>query len=405
METTKLISIEDYTYELPEGRIAKYPLSDRSASRLLVYRAGEITEGSFAELGESLPAGCVLVRNDSRVIRARLLFRRATGAEVEVFCLDPIEPTSYEGALGAHGSATWHCMLGNARRWRAGEQLVAEVAHGEGGAVRLTAERVGEGTVRFEWDNGAYTFGDVLEALGILPLPPYLNRETEAEDHTTYQTVYAAHAGSVAAPTAGLHFTPEVFGGLAARGVEVLDVTLHVGAGTFRPVKSATIGGHEMHSEWVSVRRETIARLGQSLGRIVAVGTTSVRTLESLYHLGRIVWSDPTLRPEQLAVGQWTPYDEAEHLDSTVALDALLAYMERWGLERVDFATAILIAPGYRFRIVDGLVTNFHQPGSTLLLLIAAFLGEDWRRVYDYALREGFRFLSYGDSSLLLPHG
>lgn len=400
------ISIHDYSYDLPDERIAKYPLAGRSSSRLLVYRSGEIGDSHFVNLPSELPEGAVLVRNNSRVIHARLLFQRPTGAQVEVFCLEPAEPSSYELSLQSHESCVWHCMLGNAKRWRVrAEPLVRDLDLPELGAVRLSAERVGEGQVRFSWDNEAYSFASILDALGVLPIPPYLNRETEKQDDETYQTVYAKPEGSVAAPTAGLHFTEGLFAELAGRGHRVLDLTLHVGAGTFRPVKSDTIGEHEMHRELVTVERSLVEALLSNLGSIVAIGTTSVRSLESLYQLGYSVLREPDIAPSELMVAQWSPYAEASGAEPSAveALEALLDYMDKQGLSRLSFPTAILIAPGYRFRIVRGLITNFHQPQSTLLLLIGAFLGEGWRRVYDHALAGGYRFLSYGDSSLLLP--
>lgn len=399
------ITIQDYIYDLPEERIAKYPLANRADSQLLVYRQGELRSQRFYQLGDELPAEAVLVRNNSKVIHARLLFRRETGAQVEIFCLEPLEPTSYELSLQSHESCVWHCMTGNAKRWRVGgEALVRHLELPELGAVTLRAERVAHDAVRFAWDNQRYSFASILDAMGILPIPPYLNRETEAQDDETYQTVYAKPEGSVAAPTAGLHFTPELFEELRGRGHKVLDLTLHVGAGTFRPVKSDTIGEHEMHRELISVSRSLLESLREALGHIVAVGTTSVRSLESLYHLGCRVQREPELAPMELSVGQWAPYTE-DYVWPTAeeALGTLLIYMERHGLESLSFPTAILIAPGYTFRMVSGLITNFHQPHSTLLLLIAAFVGSDWRRIYDYALAHDYRFLSYGDSSLLLP--
>lgn len=400
---TRDLSIDAYDYELPEERIAKYPLGERSASRLLLWD-GSISAHTFTDLPDLLPHGAVLVRNNSRVIRARLKVRRPTGAEIEIFCLDPLEPHSYDEALGALGSTTWHCMTGNARRWRIGTELAHHLELAQGQTVELRLTRVGHDAVRFEWTHPNLTFGDLLESMGTLPIPPYLNRPSEASDLISYQTVYAEHSGSVAAPTAGLHFTPEVFGRLSQRGHEIIDVTLHVGAGTFRPVKADTIGAHDMHSELIVLERSTIATIRRSVGRLIAIGTTSIRTLESLYHLGRMLLYTPDLAPEALALGQWTAYDEAlGSPEPSEVLDAILAYMDRHGLERLSFPTAILIAPGYRFRMVRGLITNFHQPRSTLLLLISALVGEQWRSIYTHALKHGYRFLSYGDSSLLLP--
>lgn len=397
------LSIQDFLYELPEERIAQYPLADRAESKLLIYRSGSIAQHKFSELPKLLPEHTVLVRNNSRVIHARLLFRKESGAQIEIFCLSPLEPTSYELALESRSGCTWQCMLGNARRWRSEQPLVLYLNEGEHGAVCLTARRESDVAVAFSWDNTAYTFGEILELMGILPIPPYLNRDTQAEDSKTYQTVYAASSGSVAAPTAGLHFTPEVFTELELRGIEVLDLTLHVGAGTFRPVKSETIGLHRMHQELVLIDRATIERLQTAPGRIIAVGTTSVRSLESLYHLGVKLLLDPDVQVP-LSVEQWQAYNESSKVPTAAeALDAVLIYMQDHGLEVLSFPTSILIAPGYEFRLVRGLITNFHQPHSTLLLLIAALVGEDWRHIYEYALTHDFRFLSYGDSSLLLP--
>ena len=399
------IQIADYDYPLPDERIAKYPLADRSSSKLLRYQAGEIEEFTFRDLPRLLPEGAVLVRNNSKVIRARLLFHKDSGARIEIFCLDPASPTSYELALGERHRCSWHCLIGNAKRFKEGTQLT-RLLHREGqGEVTLTAERGEEGVIHFSWDNDAYTFGELLELMGILPIPPYLGRETEEQDLTTYQTVYAETEGSVAAPTAGLHFTPAVFEELRAQGTPVLDVTLHVGAGTFRPVKADHIGDHEMHAELISVSRSTLLALREHIGQIIAVGTTSVRTLESLYHLAIALRRQPDTPPTALHVEQWLPYEETakEELTTEEALDTLLSYLDAQGEDTLVFPTSIIIAPSYRYRVIRGMVTNFHQPHSTLLLLIAALIGDDWHRVYDWALTHDFRFLSYGDSSLLLP--
>ena len=399
------IQIADYDYPLPDERIAKYPLADRSSSKLLRYQAGEIEEFTFRDLPRLLPEGAVLVRNNSKVIRARLLFHKDSGARIEIFCLDPASPTSYELALGERHRCSWHCLIGNAKRFKEGTQLT-RLLHREGqGEVTLTAERGEEGIIHFSWDNDAYTFGELLELMGILPIPPYLGRETEEQDLTTYQTVYAETEGSVAAPTAGLHFTPAVFEELRAQGTPVLDVTLHVGAGTFRPVKADHIGDHEMHAELISVSRSTLLALREHIGQIIAVGTTSVRTLESLYHLAIALRRQPDTPPTALHVEQWLPYEETakEELTTEEALDTLLSYLDAQGEDTLVFPTSIIIAPSYRYRVIRGMVTNFHQPHSTLLLLIAALIGDDWHRVYDWALTHDFRFLSYGDSSLLLP--
>ena len=399
------IQIADYDYPLPDERIAKYPLADRSSSKLLRYQAGEIEEFTFRDLPRLLPEGAVLVRNNSKVIRARLLFHKDSGARIEIFCLDPASPTSYELSLGERHRCSWHCLIGNAKRFKEGTQLT-RLLHREGqGEVTLTAERGEEGIIHFSWDNDAYTFGELLELMGILPIPPYLGRETEEQDLTTYQTVYAETEGSVAAPTAGLHFTPAVFEELRAQGTPVLDVTLHVGAGTFRPVKADHIGDHEMHAELISVSRSTLLALREHIGQIIAVGTTSVRTLESLYHLAIALRRQPDTPPTALHVEQWLPYEEGtdEELTTEEALYTLLSYLDAQGEDTLVFPTSIIIAPSYRYRVIRGMVTNFHQPHSTLLLLIAALIGDDWHRVYDWALTHDFRFLSYGDSSLLLP--
>ena len=408
MHTPQQIQINEYTYALPDERIAKYPLSERDASKLLVYRGGQIRETLFRHLPDCLPDGALLVFNNTRVIRARLLFRKDTGAMIEIFCLEPAVPSDYEQSFAQTDHCTWHCLVGNSKRWKSGQLHTTVTVGGE--PVTLSAERVsvaGEAgdLVDFRWDNPRFTFSDVLEAVGVLPIPPYLHRETEAQDLQTYQTVYSKVKGSVAAPTAGLHFTPAVLAELDARGIEREEVTLHVGAGTFRPVKSDTIGGHAMHTEHFAVTRRTVDRLLAKPEHVIAVGTTSVRTLESLYYIGCALargGADESA-DEAFTVGQWAPYDaDAPTLTAEEALRAILRYLDRHGMDRLWAATQIIIAPGYPFKIVRGMVTNFHQPQSTLLLLVSAFVGGDWRTIYDYALAHDFRFLSYGDSSLLL---
>ena len=408
MHTPQQIQINEYTYALPDDRIAKYPLAERDASKLLIYRGGQIRETLFRHLPDCLPDGALLVFNNTRVIRARLLFRKDTGAMIEIFCLEPAVPSDYEQSFAQTDHCTWHCLVGNSKRWKSG-QLHTTVTVGSE-PVTLSAERVsvaGEAgdLVDFHWDNPRCTFADVLESAGVLPIPPYLHRETEAQDLQTYQTVYSKVKGSVAAPTAGLHFTPAVLAELDARGIEREEVTLHVGAGTFRPVKSDTIGGHAMHTEHFAVTRRTVDRLLAKPEHVIAVGTTSVRTLESLYYIGCALargGADESA-DEAFTVGQWEPYDaDAPTLTAEEALRAILRYLDRRGMDRLWAATQIIIAPGYQFKIVRGMVTNFHQPQSTLLLLVSAFVGGDWRTIYDYALAHDFRFLSYGDSSLLL---
>ena len=400
------IHISEFNYPLPDERIAKFPLPVRDQSKLLVYRHGEVTEDRFTSLPDYLPAGSLMVFNNTKVIQARLHFRKETGALIEVFCLEPIEPNDYALNFQQTEHAAWLCMIGNLKKWKEGplhRQMTVK-----GRPLILTAER-GEcrGTshwVDFRWDNPEVTFADILEVFGELPIPPYLNRETQESDKTTYQTVYSKIKGSVAAPTAGLHFTPRVLDALCTKGIDLEELTLHVGAGTFKPVKSEEIEGHEMHTEYISVSRSTIDKLLAHDGQAVAVGTTSVRTLESLYHIGVTLLDNPDATEAQLHVRQWQPYDRTGEFPSAVeALTAVRDYLDRHGMETLHTSTQIIIAPGYDYRIVRAMVTNFHQPQSTLLLLVSAFVHGDWRTIYDYALAHGFRFLSYGDSSLLIP--
>ncbi|KKB58948.1 S-adenosylmethionine:tRNA ribosyltransferase-isomerase [Parabacteroides goldsteinii] len=401
---TQQISIEDYNYSLPDERIAKFPLPKRDESKLLLYRDGKVSESVFKHITDYLPEGSLMVFNNTRVIQARLLFQRATGAQIEVFCLDPAAPHDYELIFQQTEACNWICLIGNAKKWK--EPVLSREITVAGQTVRLSAEKVqsyGEThQVRFSWDGG-FSFAEVLDAAGELPIPPYLHRKTEESDLKTYQTVYSKIKGSVAAPTAGLHFTPEVLADLDAKGFGREELTLHVGAGTFKPVKSETIEGHEMHTEYISVRRSTIERVMQNFGKIIAVGTTSVRTLESLYYIGVTLATHPDATSEELVVRQWMPYEDANNrLTPTEALQNILDYLDKHQLNTLITATQIIIAPGYEFKIVKGIVTNFHQPKSTLLLLISAFVKGDWKNIYDYALGHDFRFLSYGDSSLLL---
>ncbi|KGN72508.1 S-adenosylmethionine tRNA ribosyltransferase [Porphyromonas macacae] len=404
IKTTDIV-MQDYAYDLPDERIAKYPLPERDSSKLLLYKHGKITETVFRNLPSHLPPKTLLVRNNTRVIRARLFFRKPTGARIEIFCLDPVLPGSYETALSARKECVWHCMLGNAKRWTVNSEPLVKEIPTDKGPLALSAKRICENQVAFSWDDNTFTFGELLESMGILPIPPYLNRDTEPADLKTYQTVYARHKGSVAAPTAGLHFTEAVFADLAKSDIPIMDVTLHVGAGTFKPVKSETIGGHEMHREIIIVDDKTLRCLNRSGRTVVAVGTTSVRTLESLYWLAVRILNNPDIQPEELIVTQWESYgrDENSLPSKKEAFAALLEWLENNELTQLIFPTEILIAPGYRFRVVEAIITNFHQPNSTLLLLIGAFIGNDWQRVYRYALEHSFRFLSYGDSSLLIP--
>ena len=403
MKNIQEIAIAEYDYPLPDERIAKYPLAERDTSKLLLYKSGEIRQEKFANLPNFIPQGALMVFNNTRVIQARLRFRKETGAQIEVFCLEPEQPADYQLMFQETKECVWQCLVGNSSRWKSG--VLSQVIEIDGVQVTLSVERVSSAAVnlvRFFWDGG-FTFAQLLEAAGELPIPPYLNRKTEESDMNTYQTVYSKVKGSVAAPTAGLHFTPAVLGALDAAGVQRGEVTLHVGAGTFKPVKSELIADHEMHEEYIEVQSDLIERIIAAGGAAVAVGTTSVRTLESLYFLGEKVSENPAIEESELCVGQWEPYNREHTLSTVEALTALLQWLDAKGLDRVHSHTRIMIAPGYTFRIVKAIVTNFHQPKSTLLLLVSAFIGGDWRRVYDYALENGFRFLSYGDSSLLIP--
>ena len=403
MKNIQEIAIAEYDYPLPDERIAKYPLAERDTSKLLLYKGGDIREEKFANLPSFIPQGALMVFNNTRVIQARLRFRKETGAQIEVFCLEPERPADYQQMFQETRECVWQCLVGNSNRWKSG--VLSQVISIAGVDVTLSVERVSSAAsvnlVRFSW-NGGFSFAELLDAAGELPIPPYLNRKTEENDKNTYQTVYSKVKGSVAAPTAGLHFTPAVLAALDAAGVQRGEVTLHVGAGTFKPVKSELIADHAMHEEYIEVQRGLIERL-VAAGGAVAVGTTSVRTLESLYFLGELVHESPDIAEDELFVGQWTPYNKPHTLSVIESLQALLRWMDLNGLDRVHSHTQIMIAPGYEFRIVKAIVTNFHQPKSTLLLLVSAFIDGDWRRVYDYALDNGFRFLSYGDSSLLIP--
>lgn len=402
---TQQIRIEEYDYPLPDERIAKFPLAKRDESKLLLYKDEQVSESVFKHIADYLPAGSLLVYNNTRVIQARLLFQKATGARIEVFCLEPAEPHDYALIFQQTERCSWICLVGNLKKWKDG--LLTKKVTIQGEEVILSAEKKeshGDShRIEFTWNNPKYTFADLLDAAGVLPIPPYLHRETEKSDLVTYQTVYSKIKGSVAAPTAGLHFTPEVLADVDAHGIGREEVTLHVGAGTFKPVKSETIEGHEMHTEFISVRRSSIERIQKNLGKIIAVGTTSVRTLESLYYIGVKLTSHPDATSEELVVNQWMPYEaENNRIPVAEALQHILDYLDRHQADKLVTATQIIIAPGYEFKIVRGIITNFHQPKSTLLLLISAFVKGNWRTIYDYALSHDFRFLSYGDSSLLL---
>ena len=451
------ILIEDYNYPLPDERIAKYPLSERDQSKLLIYRDGQVSEDTFCRVGEYLPADALLIYNNTRVIQARLVFHKKVvseyrgtteqarsasehseplnseatlGARIEIFCLEPLAPHDYQLSLGSTEGCTWKCMIGNAKKWKSGAlSLPVQLPSGE--TITLFAER-GEQTgntfaVHFSWSPTAQrsnsvavqqcnglniSFAEILDAVGELPIPPYLNRKTEESDKTTYQTVYSRIKGSVAAPTAGLHFTDSVLNGLRQKGIQTAEVTLHVGAGTFQPVKVADANQHTMHTEIIAVPRETIETIIANLGHVVAVGTTSMRTLESLYFLGAQLYTLHHTHPSTsslegwsggstLSVSQFEPYEREYTLTTREALQAIVEYLDTTNQNILHAETQIMIKPGYQFHVVDQLITNFHQPKSTLLLLVSAFVDGDWHTIYDYALAHDFRFLSYGDSSIL----
>lgn len=395
------IHIEEYNYPLPDERIAKYPLAQRDASKLLCYKDKNITENKFSDISSILPADHLMVFNDTKVVPARLHFQRPTGAHIEIFCLEPIQPEEYVSMFAVTDSCRWKCIVGNVKRWK-DDILTLYNPSEDPGVVNMALkakliERQGETSiVEFSWDNGA-PFSQVLEVCGNIPIPPYLNRETEDIDLERYQTLYARYRGSVAAPTAGLHFTEQVLDKIKAKNIDIQTVCLHVGAGTFLPVKSSLVSEHNMHREPFVVTAEFLKKLRGSIGKVIAVGTTSVRTLESLYYIG--VSCIETGVPAD--VDQWAPYSREYSYSLGEALDALIGYLEANGMSSIQIGTRIIIVPGYQFKVVNVLVTNFHQPQSTLLLLISAFVAGDWHAIYDFALANDFRFLSYGDSSVL----
>ena len=406
---TKDIQINDYNYPLSDERIAKYPLKERDHSKLLIYKQGKVSEDVFFHVADYLPMGSLMVMNNTKVIQARLHFRKATGALIEIFLLEPALPADYEQMFQSRGRCEWFCLMGNLKKWKEGQLSRGFTIDDH--EVTVTAERVGEAAtsqrIAFTWDDNQLSMAELIDSIGELPIPPYLNRKTEECDKTTYQTVYSKIKGSVAAPTAGLHFTADVLASLDNKGIEREEVTLHVGAGTFKPVKSLHIGEHDMHTETFCVKKQTIERLIAHQGHAVAVGTTSVRTLESLYYIGYKMLQLPDAEEQHWHVEQWEPYQMQVAPDDAPttmeALQAIANYMQRNALTTLHGSTQIIIAPGYNYHIVKMLITNFHQPQSTLLLLVSAFVHGDWRNIYDYALQHEFRFLSYGDSSLLIP--
>lgn len=401
IDKVRNIRISDYNYPLPDHRIAKHPLAAREQCKLLCYKVGgEISEGHFYDVPAMLPEKAMLVYNNTRVINARLRFRKSTGSTIEIFCLEPVAPCDYQLIFQTTQSCTWLCLVGNSKRWKQG--LLTQEIEVDGKTVTLEAnrgERRGNSfEIEFSW-NGGVTFASILEAIGEIPIPPYLNRGTESTDSADYQTVYSHIDGSVAAPTAGLHFTDEVLAECDKRGITRRELTLHVGAGTFQPVKSENIGEHEMHHEFISVQRSLLVDLINAEGPVVAVGTTSVRTLESLYYVGQVLETNPDADEEMLTVKQWMPYSTPCEISTKKALQNVVDYLDRHHAEAYMGSTQLMIAPGFQYRIISGMITNFHQPQSTLLLLVSAFVGEDhWRAIYDYALDHDFRFLSYGDA-------
>ena len=400
----KDLRIEDYTYELPDDRIAKYPLATRDASKLLVYKQGAITEDNYRNIAIHIPANTLMVFNQTKVVHARLLFTKPSGSTIEVFCLSPHDQyTDIQTAMLQKGKVEWDCLVGGASKWKHGTvlQLINETPHFTLSA-RITDRKPGAYTLTLEWDNDQLTFAEVLHYAGKVPLPPYLHRNAETSDEERYQTLFAKEEGSVAAPTAGLHFTKEVLQSLSEKKIDAAFVTLHVGAGTFKPVKSETMAEHDMHAEWIEVTIDFIKQLSAHLnGKVVAVGTTSLRTLESLYWIGNKLAKGEQVDLHGIAVNQWDPYHEAQTCTPEEALAAIVTYLEANKLSKLVTRTQILIAPGYKFKIVNGLVTNFHQPQSTLLLLVSAFISGDWRKVYNFAMEHDYRFLSYGDGCLL----
>lgn len=412
MKDFEAIRTIDYNYNLPDERIAKFPLTKRDSSKLLIYNSGKISHNLFTSLPEHLPSGALMVFNNTKVIQARLHFRKepaggpkSQGALIEIFLLEPVSPADYQLMFTQTEECTWHCLVGNLKRWKEGS-LKKNISIGTK-EICVTAERI-ESTnnghiIKFRW-NGNVTFAELLEATGEIPIPPYLNRESQESDKTTYQTVYSKIKGSVAAPTAGLHFTDSVLANLDSHNIEREELTLHVGAGTFKPVKSENIAGHEMHTEYIVVKKSTIEKLIAHNGEAIAVGTTSVRTLESLYYIGVYLSTHPDASEEEMHVQQWTPYNSENNKLTTIeSLHYILDYLNNHNLDSLKTSTCIIIVPGYKFHIVKMMVTNFHQPQSTLLLLVSAFVNGNWREIYKYALENDFRFLSYGDSSLLIP--
>ena len=397
----KDIDLKKLQYPLSNKKIAKYPLLARDESKLLVYKNGKIYDHKFHELPQLIPHDSLLVFNNTRVMHARIIFKKPTGARIEIFCLEPQNPGNYEEAFLSKHNCVWKCLIGNQKKWKKG-YLEKNISY-KGRIVRLKATLTDrqENLVQFEWDNPGLTFSDIIDTAGDIPIPPYLNRESEKGDEQWYQTVYSKTKGSVAAPTAGLHFTDTVLSKLKNRGVQKIELTLHVGAGTFKPIQGS-LENHEMHTEHFMINKTQIHEIAKAPGRIIAVGTTSVRTLESIYWLGVKILKTKNLDTQDLFIDQWEAYSSGTEILSPVAIQAVLDYMDKREMERIEGFTKIIIVPGYKFRIIQAMITNYHLPQSTLLLLISAFIGESWEKVYEHALENNYRFLSYGDSSLLM---
>jgi len=401
-QKTTGINISEYNYDLPEERIAQYPVKNRDMSKLLVYRNNTITDTLFTHIDDQIPSDHLMVFNNTKVVRARLNFQKDTGAAIEVFCIEPLKPADYESSFSSKGHVVWKCIVGNLKKWKKGKLI--KKFHYDGKICHLSAEKLNQlndtWEILFSWEPQNLTFASVLEATGHIPLPPYIKREDRKEDSDRYQTIYAQIRGSVAAPTAGLHFTEKVLEKIEKKGIKTAEVTLHVGAGTFQPIKTQEISEHEMHSEHFIIGRDPIERILENLGKVIAVGTTSVRTLESLYWIGVNILNDEYGDMAD-TVGQWEPYNRESNYSAEKALEAIIKFMKRTGISNIEASTSIMIIPGYKFRIIDGIITNFHQPCSTLLLLVSALTGNSWKDIYKYALENDFKFLSYGDSSLL----
>lgn len=402
----KDLRIADYTYHLPDERIAAYPVEPRDISKLLVYKNAKIQEAVYKNLADYLPENSSLVFNDTKVIKSRILFRRATGAKIELFCLEPYEEfADYAKFFQQKHAAVWKCFVGNANKWK--ENFLLKEIDINGDKIQLKAELLeripGAFAVRLSWEED-YTLAEVIEAAGKTPLPPYIKREAEEKDEDTYQTIYSEHEGSVAAPTAGLHFTEDIMHSLEEKNIQKLFATLHVGAGTFKPVSSETMVEHIMHAEYMHIEKDFVLNLSKALDQhIFSVGTTATRTLESLYWMGNKILNQDINSIEELVVGQWESYENQTEHKPKESLEALANWMQSKKIEELQVPTEIIIAPGYTYKIISGIITNFHQPQSTLLLLVAALIGEDWKEIYDYALKHDFRFLSYGDGCLLFP--